>query len=669
MTDYYAYDHSLPCRNPSCKSYGKPHPNCRCYWGHEIGHAEGGEVTRFCSDDRAHQAGCEYFADGGAVGDESDWQPETSAGAAPGADPDADWEPLSEHYGTTGQQVLTGIEGVAQGVLGPIATGAEKLLSMSGVPGLTDQDITARQETNPIIHGGAEAAALAGSLLVPGLGEYSVAAKAARVAAEAAEVAKLGKIGSGLIKGAITSGLIQGSDEVSKAMLGQGDPQAPVAGAIANVGAAALLGAVTGGVFGGASAALQRASGTADKIEHNVGGFLSGLATAAGRTTGSQAAGAAWLQPNIPFSGTAAFRAGEKFFEKALDKTIGAGVGAIAHATGISNLGLIGSALIGSSQSGLAGGLLRKQVSRALYPIMARMAANPSNPGLASHLYDAVRYAANADSGLQKLNRGVESLFKTGGQQAFAGSGRSTDREKLRKYVADGGINQDIMQAMYEQNEAGTQAFAEGGEALPQEPGTAAPPSLLKSSDPIAAHFPEQNILLNEARGRISSYLTAQQPSKLQPRLAFDPPLPDAEATRSYDRALDLANEPLSVLNHVQDGTLLPEHVAHFQAMFPEVNALLQTKLTERITQAQLKDERPSYRVRQGLSMLMGVPLDGTLTPASMQAAQATFAAQRAQSSQQAPPAKNKRGTSSLGKVSDGYLTGDQARQQRQNDV
>ena len=21
----------FPCKNPSCKSYGKPHPNCKCY--------------------------------------------------------------------------------------------------------------------------------------------------------------------------------------------------------------------------------------------------------------------------------------------------------------------------------------------------------------------------------------------------------------------------------------------------------------------------------------------------------------------------------------------------------------------------------------------------------------------------------------------------------------
>lgn len=51
----------LPCENPSCHSYGTPHPNCRCH----NGYAEGGSV-HFCSSDRPHMPGCEYFAEGGA---------------------------------------------------------------------------------------------------------------------------------------------------------------------------------------------------------------------------------------------------------------------------------------------------------------------------------------------------------------------------------------------------------------------------------------------------------------------------------------------------------------------------------------------------------------------------------------------------------------------------
>lgn len=59
------------CRNPSCKSYGKSHPNCACgappslrsqYKALE--YAEGGQVHH-CSTWNNHDAACEYFADGG----------------------------------------------------------------------------------------------------------------------------------------------------------------------------------------------------------------------------------------------------------------------------------------------------------------------------------------------------------------------------------------------------------------------------------------------------------------------------------------------------------------------------------------------------------------------------------------------------------------------------
>lgn len=64
--------HYPPCINPSCKSYGRSHPNCRCYGGNEhvmANFSEGGEVDSFCSQDRPHQDDCEYYAGGGRVSD------------------------------------------------------------------------------------------------------------------------------------------------------------------------------------------------------------------------------------------------------------------------------------------------------------------------------------------------------------------------------------------------------------------------------------------------------------------------------------------------------------------------------------------------------------------------------------------------------------------------
>lgn len=61
--------HYPPCINPSCKSYGSSHPNCKCYSNAAVAEAgyfaDGGEVDSYCSKDNPHKEGCEYFADGG----------------------------------------------------------------------------------------------------------------------------------------------------------------------------------------------------------------------------------------------------------------------------------------------------------------------------------------------------------------------------------------------------------------------------------------------------------------------------------------------------------------------------------------------------------------------------------------------------------------------------
>lgn len=59
----------LPCQNPNCKSYGRPHPNCRCHGGM----AHGGQVLNYCDSKNAHHPSCEFhveqYAHGGNVED------------------------------------------------------------------------------------------------------------------------------------------------------------------------------------------------------------------------------------------------------------------------------------------------------------------------------------------------------------------------------------------------------------------------------------------------------------------------------------------------------------------------------------------------------------------------------------------------------------------------
>ncbi len=76
-------------------------------------------------------------------------------------------------FGSTGQQAITALEGIGQGLAGPLSTLAEtKLL------GVKPEDIAARAAANPWTHGIAEGAAIAGSMLY-GVGEAGLIAKGA----------------------------------------------------------------------------------------------------------------------------------------------------------------------------------------------------------------------------------------------------------------------------------------------------------------------------------------------------------------------------------------------------------------------------------------------------------------------------------------------------------
>lgn len=162
-----------------------------------------------------------------------------------------------EKFGSLGQQAIAGIEGIAGGVLGPIAPAVERGL------GVKPEDIRARAEVNPITHTVGELTGLGGSM-VAGVGLGSSMVKAGEAAAG---VANLGKVGSAAVRGVIENAVFQGSDELSKLVLG--DPNQSAETAVVDMGLAAMLG---GGIGAGGAAAsslwnLAKGSETAQTLK------------------------------------------------------------------------------------------------------------------------------------------------------------------------------------------------------------------------------------------------------------------------------------------------------------------------------------------------------------------------------------------------------------------
>lgn len=274
---------------------------------------------------------------------------------------------------------------------------------------------------------------------------------------------------------------------------------------------------------------------------------------------------------------------------------------------------------------------------------------------------DLMHYDKSVMRGHKESKNRIEALFE--GKDYPKPDDHSKAKKSIHEWLEKGGITHDVQKEIYKMHEP--QGFAEGGEVKQG----------VTLGHPLETERPEQNILLNTAKGRVSQYLNGLRPLANEPRLAFDPKPDQTKKKKVYDSALDTAVHPLHILDKINQGTIDQQHVQHFKSMYPEVDNYLQRKLTDKITEDQLEDKRPSHKVRQGLSLFMGTPLSAELKPQNIMAAQATFQATgngnqgNMPGSPGQPPSSGKKGKSSksaLSKSDQAFLTPNQALAERQ---
>lgn len=571
-----------------------------------------------------------------------------------------------DKYSTPGQQLGTVAEGLAQGVAGPLATGAELGLSKLGVPGMSAEDIAGRAEANPAEHGLAEAAGIAGSLMT-GVGEAGLIAKGAKaVLPEALPI--LGEFGSAAVKGAIEAGLIQGGDEASKAMLGQGDPEHPVSAALTNMGASALLGGVTGGLFnivGKTATASSKVLASIDdsKMATNMKNISAGVGAASKGVPLEEAKAMntiydPFLHKEIidPDFNSTLFKMGHDLYNKGISAVsrystdavagaVGGAAGSIAGPVGTTLGTLSGAKAADAYLTPMVEKLTKRAANKMLVPAVMKMLGEGNADGLSQ----VIDYTRRISKGLQQQNNAIESIFKGTGQQILNTANTERDRDKLKDYIDQGGIDQQMQNE--NQGQPQTPQFAEGGKVPPPKPE--------QSSDPIAKNWPNQASMLMAAKSRISNYLKATKPQPPANKLPYDEAFKDQDAERHYNKAIDIANQPLSIIEHVRNGTLLPDHMKHFISMYPEIHNNLRGKISKRMLEQQLKEEKLPYKVRQSLSMFLGTPLDSSMTQASIAAAQP--APQQPQQPQPTQKPKKTKSKTNLNKLPSDYRTPEQA--------
>jgi hypothetical protein len=317
-----------------------------------------------------------------------------------------------------------------------------------------------------------------------------------------------------------------------------------------------------------------------------------------------------------------------------VNKTIADAAGSVAGtAAAMTGHGYIASGLIGHIAK-----LLSKDAPDAVRLAMLKFLGS-DKPVNAAGFNATVNFMSSTMKGENAIKGAVGSLFKAGGKVIPASLiASSRDNDRLEKHL-------DTLQKN--------------------------PSQMLQNADnnSLASYMPGHAEAQTQAAGNVSNYLASIRPKPIQnsPLDPKYPPSPIAEA--KWQNALTIANQPLTLVQKIKDGNLTSDDMKHGTAMYPALMKNLQNKITAEIAQAQDKGTTIPYRTRQSMSLFMAQPLDSTMTPNSIMAAQSANQPTPPPQQQGGPkPGRNKTDTAKLGKSNSLYKTPLQASETQDTD-
>lgn len=184
--------------------------------------------------------------------------------------------------------------------------------------------------------------------------------------------------------------------------------------------------------------------------------------------------------------------------------------------------------------------------------------------------------------------------------------------------------------------------------------------SMLDVGGHIGGYMPDHASALAQMSMNAVNYLNQIRPhaTKLSP---LDSEVqPPKSAISEYNRALDIAEQPLVVLQSIQDGTLTPSDLSHLTNMHPEIYNKLTQTLMSAMVDRKTNEEPIKYKQRLSLSLFIGQALDSTMLPQSIIAAQPPPPPQDQMAPQQT---KQKGSMKNINKLAQGNASGAQTRE------
>lgn len=137
----------------------------------------------------------------------------------------------------------------------------------------------------------------------------------------------------------------------------------------------------------------------------------------------------------------------------------------------------------------------------------------------------------------------------------------------------------------------------------------------------IGHYTPEYTQALSKMSMQAINYIESMRPNETR-ALPFDkdPKVSNFEKSR-YNRVLDIAEQPFLVMKSINDGTVTSNDVVHLKSLYPSIYSQMQSALFSAIAEKHEDDDIP-YKKRLGIAIFLGQPLDSTMLPQNILAAQ-----------------------------------------------
>jgi hypothetical protein len=147
----------------------------------------------------------------------------------------------------------------------------------------------------------------------------------------------------------------------------------------------------------------------------------------------------------------------------------------------------------------------------------------------------------------------------------------------------------------------------------------------------IQAHAPATATEASSLATRGLAHLAGNLPPEGD-RKPLDPPRqPSSTELAEFGRRVEIAEDPVRVLDHVRNGTLLPQHVETLDHVYPSLANEMRVKVMEQLGTEMARGTEIPYRTRLSLSLFLGADLESSTTPGHILANQLAILAPQGQ--------------------------------------